>query len=328
MPRLSRRAAAAVVALLSLAPTSAALAQGTNWPEKPIKLIVPFPPGGGSDVLGRLLAQEMSKGLKQAVVVDNKGGAAGSIGADAVAKAPPDGYTLLMVVRDMGINPATMKSLPYDTLRSFAWIGKAAVGHYVLVANPKFEAKTLADLVRLAKAKPGAISYGSLGIGSLGHINLETTFKQLGIDLLHVPYRGAGPALQAAVSGEVPVTLAAFTGSIPFIRDGRLVGLAVGSEKRAAQLPDVPTMVEAGGPAGTLLSTHWGFAAPAGTPRPIIDRVNAELRRALAEPEIVEKIVQNGLEPDFSSPEALGELVAKDIEHFAKLVKAIGIQQQ
>ena len=172
------------------------------------------------------------------------------------------------------------------------------------------------------------MSYGSLGIGSLGHINVEALKQRLDIDLLHVPYRGAGPALNATVAGEVGVTLAAFTGALGFVRDGRLRALAVGAETRVSQFPDVPTIGEAGGGTDTLLPTFWGFAAPAGTPAPIIARLNGELKRALALPDVMEKLEQNGLVPAYSTPEALGTTMANDIAHFGKLVKAIGITPQ
>ena len=329
MSRMTRRLFATSLGLCALVPASTALAQSpAAYPDKPIKLIVPFPPGGGTDFLARLLAQKMGDGLRQAIIVENKGGAAATIGADAAAKAPPDGYTLLMVVRDMGINPSIYKELPYDTLKSFAWIGQAAIGHYVLLVNPSVPAKSVAELVALAKAKPGSVTYGSLGIGSMGHINVEALKQGLGIDLLHVPYKGAGPALQATVSGEVAVTLAAYTGSIPFVREGRLRALAVGSQTRAVQFPDVPTIGEAGGGAETLLPTAWGFAAPAGTPKPILERINAELKRVLALPDVAEKIVQNGLEPAYGTAEELADLMETDVARFAKLIKAIGISPQ
>lgn len=328
MSYVSRRTFTASL-ISTLVPAFKVSAQtGAAYPDRPIKLIVPFPPGGGSDFLARLLAQKMTDSLRQSIIVDNRPGAASTIGTDAVAKAAPDGYTLLLVVRDMGINPSTHASLPFDTLKSFAWIGMAAVGHYVLVVNPSVPANSVAELAALAKAKPGSISYGSLGIGSLGHINVEAMKQRLGIDLLHVPYRGAGPALNATVSGEVAVTLAAITGALGFIRDGRLRALAVGSETRVSQLPDVPTIGEAGGGADTLLPTFWGFAAPAGTPQPFIERINAELKRALALPDVEEKLTQNGLVAAYSTPEALGTAMANDVAHFGKLVKAIGITPQ
>ncbi len=327
MPRVTRRTFTASLGLSVLAPAIGANAQAT-YPEKPIKVIVPFPPGGGTDFLARMLGQKMTEGLKQAIVVENKPGAAATIGADIVAKAQPDGYTLLMSVRDMGINPSIYKELPYDTLKSFTWIGRIAIGHYVLVANPSAPFKTVAELKALAKAKPGSISYGSLGIGSMGHINVEAMKQSLGIDLLHVPYKGAGPALQATVSGEVPLTLAAYTGALPLVREGRLRALAVGSQKRAAQFPDVPTIGEAGGAADCLLPTSWGFAAPAGTPKAVVDRINAELRRVLVLPDVVEKIVQAGLEPSLGSAEELAAEMNDDVQRFAKLVKSIGIAPQ
>lgn len=310
-------------------PPASARAQSTSsYPDRPIKLIVPFPPGGGTDFLARLLAQKMSEGLRQPIIVENKPGAAATIGADAAAKAAPDGYTLLMVVRDMGINPSIYKSLPYDTLKSFAWIGQVAIGHYVLVANPNFPAKSVAELVALAKAKPGTISYGSIGIGSVGHINVEAMKQKLGIDLLHIPYKGAGPALQATVSGEVALTLSAFTGAIPFVREGRLRALAVGSPARVSQFPDVPTIGEVGGDDETLLPTAWGFAAPAGTPKAVLDRINAEMKRAVELPDVVDRIIQNGLEPAYSTPEAQRATIERDVPHFARLVKSIGIEPQ
>lgn len=299
-----------------------------EYPAKPIRLIVPFPPGGGSDFLARLLGPKLTEGLKQPIVVDNKSGAAGAIGAEAGANAPADGYTLLMVVRELGVNPSIYKSLPYDTLKSFTWICKAAEGPYVLVANPALGISTLDDLVKLAKAKPGTISYGSLGIGSMGHINVEALKQHLGIDLLHVPYKGAGPAIAATVQGEVNLTLPAFTGALPFIKDGKIRPIVVGTAKRNPQLPDVPTVGEAGGGTDTLLPTHWGFAAPAGTPRPIVDRLNAEFKRALSLPDVREKMESAGLFPVHSTPEELSAIVASDVERFAKLVKSIGITPQ
>lgn len=327
MSLLSRRTVTAGLGLTIVPPAIQASAQPA-YPDRPIKLIVPFPPGGGSDYIARLIGPKLTESLKQAIVVDNKPGAAATIGADAAAKAAADGYTLLMVVRDMAINPSIYGSLPFDTLKSFSWICKAADGPYVFVVNQAFPAKTMADLVAMAKAKPGSISYGSLGIGSMGHINVEALKQALGIDLLHVPYKGAGPALAATVQGEVQATLAAFTGALSFVRDGKLRALAVGTDKRVSQFPDVPTIAEIGGGSETVLPTYWGFAAPAGTPRPIIERLNAEFKRVFALPDVVEKLNQAGLFPVHSTPDELDALMRKDIPHFQKLVKSIGIQPQ
>ncbi len=328
MTRISRRTVAAGLVFSGVAPTVRVSAQApAAYPEKPIKLVVPFPPGGGADFTGRLLAQKIGEGLHQTIIVDNKPGGATTIGSDAVAKATPDGYTLLLLLRDMALNPSLMTSLPYDTLKAFAWIGMVGEGPFVLVANPSFPGKSLSDLVALAKAKPGTVSYGSLGLGGLAHICVEAMALHLGINLLHVPYKGAGPALQAAVSGEVPVAVAALTGAVPFVREGRLRALVVGAEKRAAQLPDVPTISEAGG-GNTLLPQYYALAAPAGTPPPVIERLNAELKRVLSLPDVAEKLIQNGIDPAYSSAEALGATIDTDVAHFAKLVKAIGITPQ
>ena len=328
MTRLSRRAISVGLAASTLMPGASARAQtpGT-YPEKPIRLVVPFPPGGGADFFGRLLAHKMGEGLKQTIIVDNKPGGATTIGSDAVAKAAPDGYTLLLLLRDMTLNPSLMVSLPYDTLKSFAWIGLAGEGPFVLVANPSFPGKSLSELVALAKAKPGTVSYGSLGLGGLGHISVEAMAMHFGINLLHVPYKGAGPALQAAVSGEVPVAIAALTGAVPFVREGRLRALVIGSEKRVSQLPDVPTIGEAGG-GNTILPQYYALAAPAGTPPAVVERLNSELKRVLAMPDVAEKLVQNGIDPAYSTAEALGATINKDVTHFAALVKAIGITPQ
>lgn len=326
---ISRRAAAVGVGLTAITPISRSLAQApVTWPEKAIKYICPFPPGGGSDFAARVLAQKMSEGLGQPIVVENKPGAGTTIGNDAVAKAAPDGYTLLQPNRDMTISPSVQLSMPYDTLKGFAWIGKACDGPFVLTVNPKVPAATLAELVALAKAKPDAVSYGLLGVGGIVHMNMEALMRQLGIKLLAIPYKGAGPALAAAVAGEINVTMTALTGALPFVRDGRLRAIAVGLAKRAVQMPEVPTIAEAGGGTDTVVPTFMGFAAPAGTPRPIIERISAELKQVMAMPEIIDKLVRGGLVPAFSTPEEFEAQIASDLTRFAKLVKDIGIQPQ
>ncbi len=329
MAFVSRRTVAAGVAASAAMPRGKASAQtGATYPERPIKIIVPFATGGGADLLARLMAPKVSEGLRQPVIVDNRPGAGTTIASDLVAKAAPDGYTLLQVNRDMAISPSTYATLPYDTLKSFAWIGKAADGPFVLVANPAVAVKSLAELTALAKARPGTVAYGNLGIGGIAHLSVEALMRHLGIDLLQVPYKGAAPALAAAVSGEISITLASLASVIPFVREGRLRALAIGMETRAAQLPEVPTIGEAGGGTDTILPTFVGFAAPAGTPQPIVARLNAELKRVLALPDLAEKMVQNGFVPAYSTPEELAATMAKDVAHFGKLVQAIGITPQ
>ncbi len=326
MPALSRRSVAGGLIAIAAAPMTRPHAQA-GWPEKAVKVVVPFAAGGGADILARLLAPKMGEGLGQPMIIDNRPGAGTTIANDIVAKAAPDGYTLLQVNRDMTISPSTYASLPYDTLKSFAWIGKAADGPFVLVANKDLPVKSLAELAALARSKPGQISYGNLAIGGIAHLNVEAMMRHLGINLLQVPYKGAAPALAAIVTGEIAVALVSLASCIPFVRDGRVRALGVGFGKRVPHLPDVPTIAEAGG-GDTVLPFYAGLAAPAGTPRPIIDKLSAELKRAVAHREVVEKIEQNGLIPAFTTPEELGEIVARDIANFGRLVKEIGIQPQ
>ena len=319
------------VKLLALiaAVTFAAGAAAQNYPTKPIKLVVPFSPGGASDLTARTLAQKMGDSMGQSIVVDNKPGANGVLGIDAVAKSPPDGYTILLTDRgSLTVNPSLYAKLPYDPVKDFSYIGVATDGPYVLVANPKLGVTSVKDLVALAKSKPGTINYSSFGIGSMAHLNLEAFNHRMDTDMLHVPYKGASPAAQAAVAGEVGVTIAAVPAVQGFIKDGRLRALAVGADKRFAVLPDVPTMTEAGAPNDILVPTYFALLAPANTPTPIVTRLNAELRKALADPAVVERLAGAGLVPVGGTPEAMASSIKQDLPRFAELVKRIGIKPE
>jgi tripartite-type tricarboxylate transporter receptor subunit TctC len=306
----------------------ACLAQET-YPAKPIRLIVSFTPGGGADLTARAVAQKMSEQLKQPIVVDNRPGANGSIGAAAVASAPPDGYTLLLTDRGaLGVNPSLYRALPYDPLKDFEYVGIVTVAPYVLVADPKLDAKSVTELVALAKANPGKINYASFGIASMAQLNLEALKARLAIDLVHVPYKGAGPAVQGVVSGDAGVTIASPAGVLGFIRDGRLRALAISSPKRSPLLPEVPTLAEAGAGEDTMASTYFALALPAATPRPIVQRLHAEMARALAQPDLAERLNAAGLEPAGSSGDELLQLVRKDIPRFRKLIAEIGIKPE
>jgi tripartite-type tricarboxylate transporter receptor subunit TctC len=304
-------------------------AQPAAYPTKQIRLIVPFSPGGASDLTARTLAQKMGESLGQTIIVENKPGANGVLGIDFVAKAPPDGYTLVLTDRgSLTVNPSLYKQLPYDPLKDFSYIGIATDGPYVLVANPKLNVGTVQELVALSKAKPGTINYASYGIGSMSQLDLEAFNRKMGTDMLHVPYKGASPAAQAAVSGDVGVTIATVPAVQGFIKDGRLRALAVGSAKRFAVLPNVPTMTEAGAPDDILVPTYFALLAPAHTPVPVVARLNAELKKALADPTVVERLGDAGLVMVGSTPDEMAASVARDVPRFAELVRQIGIKPE
>ena len=244
-----------------------------------------------------------------------------------MAKAAPDGYTVLMIDRGtISINPSLYVKLPYDTLKDLAYIGIATDAPYVLVVNPSLGVKTVAELMALAKTK--SLSYGSFGVGSMAQLNLESLAQRGGIKMLHVPYKGAAPAVAAVVSGEVGLAVATLPSSLGFIKEGRVIALAVGADKRMSQLPDVPTTVEAGLAADTILPVFFGLVAPAGTPAPVIAKLNAELKKALADPEVAAKLTAAGLVPTGTSPEAMTSTIAADITRFGTLVKSIGIKPE
>jgi len=318
-----------VFVLLLAAMSSAASALAQTYPAKPIRLVVPFSPGGAADLTARTLGQKMSEQLGQPIVIDNKPGANGVLGIDAVAKSAPDGYTILLTDRgSLAVNPSLYTKLPYDSLKDFAYIGIVTDGPYVLVANPKLDVKTPQELVALSKAKPGTLSYASYGVGSMAQLNLEAFNQQMGTDMLHVPYKGAGPAAQAAVAGDVSVTIAAVPAVQGFIKDGRLRALAVGSDKRFAVLPDVPTMKELGAPGDILVPTYFALLAPAGTPPAIVAKLNAEMKKAIADGGVAEKLAGAGLVAQGGTPEAMAASLKQDVPRFAELVKKIGIKPE
>jgi tripartite-type tricarboxylate transporter receptor subunit TctC len=320
-------AAAIRLLLLCVFPLAGFAEEAFPW--KPIRLIVSFTPGGGADLTGRAVAQKMGELLKQPIVVENRPGANGSIGAAAVASAAPDGYTLLLTDRGaLGVNPSLYRALPYDPLKDFEYVGIATVAPYVLVADPKLGAKSVAELAALAKANPGKINYASFGIASMAQLNLEAFKSRLGIELVHVPYKGAGPAVQGVVAGDAGVTIASPAGVLGFIRDGRLRALAISSAKRSPLLPEVPTLAEAGAGGDTMASTYFAFALPAGTPRPVVQRLHSEMTRALAQPDLAERLNAAGLEPTASTGEELLQLVRSDIPRFRKLIADIGIKPE
>lgn len=312
----------------SLAILSAAHAQTEPaWPAKSIRMIVPFPPGGGSDLTARTIGEKLSLALGQPVVVENRPGANGVLGTDAVAKAKPDGYTILLTDRGaLGINPSLYLNLPYDPLKSFAHIGIAVEGPFVMVVDPKLGLKSVSDLVALAKSK--ALNYGSFGTGSISQLNIEAFAQRAGIKLVHIPYKGAGPAVLAAVQGDVAVTVASPPAVLGHIKAGRLGAIAVGTAKRLDQLPDVVTLTEAGIPSETLAPTFFSFAAPAGTAAPVIQRLNAELNRALTSADVSGKLTGIGLIPRPGAPDDAVRTITADIARFRALAASIGLKPE
>ena len=312
-------------ALLNLAPV-VALAQ--TYPSKPIRYIVSFPPGGTSDVVARIVAQKLSEALGRQVVVENRGGASGVIGHDLVAKAPADGYTLLQTsMGGLVTNRFLYKQLPFDPDRDFAPISMLATAGQVLVVHPAVPARTVEELIALAKAKPGQLNVGSGGLGTTQHIVGEVFQVATGTKFVHVPYKGGGLAVADLVGGQIDMAFADMAPAVPHIKSGRLRALAVSSEQRSPALPDVPTMAEAG-VKEWFPQTWWAMAAPKGTPAVIINRLSAEIAQLMDLPDVKEKLVNVGLFPLHSAPERVTELVKIGTQQMAKVVKAAGIKPE
>jgi tripartite-type tricarboxylate transporter receptor subunit TctC len=306
---------------------AAALAQ-EPYPSRPIRIIVAYPPGGAVDVMARSVAQKLQETLGQPVPVDNRPGGNAVIGAQAVAKAAPDGYTLLVIDRGgLTINPSLYKTAPYDSLNDFAYTGVSSELHYVLAVNASLPAKNFQEFVQLAKSKPGSLNYGSFGLGSIVQLNFEQLNSHLGIQLTHVPYKGAAQTSLGVLGGDVAIMMSSIAGVAAFLREGRLRALAVSGPKRSPQLPEVPTVTELGG-GETVVPTYFTYVAPAGTPRAIIAKLNAELDRAQLAPEVAERLTKAGLEPRTSTPEEFTESVKRDTARFGKLIKDLGIPLQ
>ena len=313
------------IAMLIVAAT--AIGQAA-YPDKPIRLVVPFAPGGASDLTARTLAQKMGDLMGQPILVDNKPGANGAIGTDFVAKAAPDGYTILLTDRgSLTVNPALYVKLPYDPINDFSYIGIATDGPYVLVVNPKLNVNSLAELVALAKAKPATLNYASFGIGSMAQLNLEALNQKMGIDLTHVPYKGASPAAQAVVAGEVDVTIAAVPAVQGFIKGGRLRALAVGSDKRFSVLPDVPTMAEAG--VNDFVVTSWAaYVMPSATPQAIVQKIADAHKEIAADGAMQAKFLAAGGRLLHSTPAEAKAFAAKETKMWQEVVRLAGLVPQ
>lgn len=300
-------------------------ARADTYPSKPIKLIVPFAPGGFTDVVARILGRKLSQSLGQQLIIENKPGAGSSIGSDFVAKSPPDGYTLLMVSSTHVISPWIYKNLPYDPIKSFTVIGKLVDSPYVLLVNPKVPAKNVQEFIALAKASPNSIHYASSGNGSAQHLMGGLFASMTGAPIKHVPYRGSAGAAQDLVAGVVESSFAGVTNALAQVPSGRLRALAVTTAKRAPQLPDVPTMQEAGVP-GYAASVWLALLGPAGMPHDIVMRLNGEVAKALAEPDMKKALFDAGVEPTPSTPEEMTAYMGEELERWGKVVKEAGIK--
>jgi tripartite-type tricarboxylate transporter receptor subunit TctC len=304
----------------------AAGAHAQGFPDRPVRILVGYPPGGGTDLVARLVAAPLSERWKQPVVVENRPGANAIIATDAVAKAKPDGYILLMAyATELALNPATHKALPYDPVRDLAPIAQLASAPLVLAVHPSVGARDVRELVALAKARPGALSYSSSGTGSVHHFAGELFRLRSAADIVHVPYKGSGPATADAVSGQVQVTFASVASVLRFVQAGRLRALAVTSRARSPQLPDVPTAIESGVP-DVELTSWYGLLAPAGTPAALTSSIATDVNSVLALPEVQKGFAAQGLDMAQSSPGAFAAFIREEAAKYARIARASNIQ--
>ena len=311
--------------LLGLALLAGPLHAQEPYPSRPLKFILPFPPGGGTDLLGRLLAERLSASLGQPVVTENRGGAGGNVGAEAAARSAPDGYTIVLVAPSLAISPTLYSKLNYDPVKDFAPIGLVASVPNVMVTHPSVPANNLQEFIALAKSKPGGMNFGSGGSGTSNHLAGELLNLTAGIKLVHVPYKGVNLAMQGVLAGEVHLVFIGIPVPAPHIKAGRLRALAVLARERSPILPDVPTAAEAG--LGNFDVTTWyGILAPAGTPRPIITRLNAEFVKIMRTPDVRERLATMATDPLTSTPEEFGAYIQAEIAKWGDVVRKAGLR--
>jgi tripartite-type tricarboxylate transporter receptor subunit TctC len=308
-----------------LAATGVAQAQPTGaYPVKSIRIIVPFPPGGGTDKLARMLASRFTTTLGQPVVVDNRGGAGGVVGTEMVAKSPPDGHTLLFVTSAFAMGAGLRDKLPYDPIRDFAPVTIAAVSPSLLIVHPSLPVNTVKELLAFARANPGRLNYGSTGAGAPYHIATEMLKSMGGVDIAHVPYKGAGPAIVAALSGEVTMLIGNIISALPLARSGRMRALGVTTPKRTPLAPEIPTIHEAGLP-GYEFVTWFGLLAPGATPAAVVQRLHGEVQQAIKTPEFRAALLADGAEPNGIPPEQYAAVIKADIQRYSQLAKKMGL---
>jgi len=314
--------------MLAALALSAAAAHAEVYPARPIRMIVAYPPGGGTDIVGRMIAQKLGETLGQSVIVENRGGASGNIGTELTARAAPDGYTVLVGnVAPNAINVSLFKNLPFDPVADFAPVSLVASTPNVLVVNPSTPARTVKEVVALAKARPGTLNFASAGVGSSSHLAGELFRILAGADIVHVPYKGAGPAMIDVLSGRIQLYFATMPAAMPHVKSGKLAPIAVTSAKRSQALPELPTVAESGVP-GYEASTWYGVLAPAHTPSAVIARLHAEIVRILAEPELRARLADQGFEPVGNSPEEFGAYIKSEIAKWGKVIRDAGIRPE
>ena len=320
------RAWVAVAVALAVSWPALAAAQATRYPNRPIRLIVPLPPAGSTDIVARIVAQKLNEGLGQQVIVDNRPGAASTIGNGLVAHAAPDGYTLLFASASLGTTPSLYRKLSYDPVKDLAPVAPIGQSFFVLVVHPSVPAKSVQEFIALAKAKPKQILYATAGTGSITHLAVELFMANAKIDMVSVPFKGGAPALVAFLSGEAPAIFSPIAEILPHLRTSSKVRtLAVTSPKRVPELPDTPTLSESGLPGATVI-TMTGIYVPAGTPGGIINQLNTEINRMMKQPEVRDRFAGNGLVPIGGTPEALGDYLKSEITRWAKVIKEAGIK--
>lgn len=324
---LPRARAAGAGCVLFAATGIPLIAAGTDFPTHPLRLISPFAAGGGNDILSRTLGMEMSKGLGQSIVVDNRPGANTIVGMEIVAKATPDGYTLIMTSSTQAINATLYPKLPYDSVRDFAPVSLVASSPLIIAVYPGLAVRNVQELIALAKAKPEQVLYPSAGTGNATHLAGELFNVMAGVKLGHVPYKGAGPGMNDLIAGRLQTVFATAPSVMPSIKAARLRAIAVTGSTRSAIIPELPTVAESGVP-GYEASTWYGLLAPARTPRPVVARLNAEAKKALATPEVKERLIAQGVDPVGNSPEAFSAYVRSEVTKWAKVIKLSGAKPE
>ena len=314
----------AFLLLLGIVLGSPAFAQDA-WPTKPLRLILPFPPGGGTDILGRLIAERLSAGLGQAVIAENRGGAGGNVGAEAAARSAPDGYALVLVAPSLAISPSLYSKINYDPVKDFAPISLVATVPNVMVTQPALPAQNLVEFIQYARAKPGALNFGSGGAGTSNHLAGELFNIVTGVKLVHVPYKGVNLAMQDVLAGHVHLVFIGIPAAAPHVKSGKLRALAVVAPRRSPALPDVPTVSEAG-LHNFDVTTWYGILAPAGTPKNIITRLNGELVKIMNSPEMKEKLAATGTDPLTSTPDEFADYIKREMAKWADVIKRAGVK--